>query len=166
MACRRMHRVHSILNQTARYCGLLLLNSDRYTNSDARVLSTEYSVFSIQYSVLSFLKLRHQRRVSVARCRLDAFVAGGARGVLLAEGVQRIGVAQPAVAFVIVQREIGGQFHFGFVQQAGFEQLVGETEAGERIRRLLGSHCAHRGEAIDHDGKRAGERWRDAKRVL
>ena len=38
MGCGRMHRVHSILNQTARYCGLLLLNSDRYTKSDARVL--------------------------------------------------------------------------------------------------------------------------------
>jgi hypothetical protein len=66
--------------------------------------------------------------------------------------MQGIGVAEPPVAFVIVYREVGGELHFRFVEQAGFEKFVGKAKAGERIARLFGRHSAQGGEAISHEG--------------
>ena len=109
--------------------------------------------------VLAFLELRDQRGVSMSRGGRHALVARHPCRVLLAQGVQGIGVAEPPVAFVIVYREIGSELHFRFVEQAGFQSFIGKSKAGERIARLLGCHSAQCGEAISH--VRGAVEWRE-----
>lgn len=82
--------------------------------------------------------------------------AGGDRRVGFVRAtkrMERVGVAQPPIALVIVPREIRAELFDRFGMEPGLEQFVGQPETGERIVGLLGSHGAEGGETGGHEGE-------------